>query len=378
MKVCGTCGEDASSVSHKCDICGRPNHVFCGVPLSEGYVQSVRCRSCSEASGVPSALSIIQALAVQAERRRVLYPSATVSSDDEAPGAPANPSSLTADNQAPTTATKRAPQIVAYKSDRLKVVKWMQQRDDKGESRLPSKAVKNFPEIFRASVKANLVKAADWWKKRDTILGDSSKRSLARQQLRHQTRVRIKVSEGRGRKQDAWVTWLHSKIYPEFCRQRKLGAKISYALIVAVAVHLLQKSKGEFTAATVNEGRTLESRINTAWVQRFCNKYDIALRKQSSKLMCSPEKQESIERRIAYHLGQTKRSFDSGTYDEDTVFNMDETHFVINMDDGKTLALRGEKSIRYSDVVSSGEGMTMVVKIRGGPSARLEIPMLIF
>lgn len=65
-------------------------------------------------------------------------------------------------------------------------------------------------------------------------------------------------------------------------------------------------------------------------------------------------------------------------YDEDTVFNMDETHFVINMDDGKTLALWGEKSIRYSDVVNGREGMTMVVKIRGGPSARLEIPMLIF
>lgn len=184
----------------------------------------------------------------------------------------------------------------------------MKQRDEEGENRLPSKAVKSFSDIFRVSVKANLMKAADWWKKRDTILSDLSKRSLVRQQSRHQIRVRIKVSVGRGRKQDPWVTWLHDKIYTEFCRPRKPGAKISYALITAVAVYVLRKSKGDYTAAAVIDERTLESRINTACVQGFCNKYDIVLRKQISKLLCSPDKQKAIERSVALRIILAKRS----------------------------------------------------------------------
>jgi hypothetical protein len=35
-----------------------------------------------------------------------------------------------------------------------------------------------------------------------------------------------------------------------------------------------------------------------------------------------------------------KRAFDDGL-DENMVFNMDETHFVINLDDNKTLAGKG-------------------------------------
>lgn len=60
------------------------------------------------------------------------------------------------------------------------------------------------------------------------------------------------------------------------------------------------------------------------------------------------------------------------------VENVDETHSVINMDNGKTLGFQGDENVKYADVVSGGIGMTMVVCITGGPLARIEVPMIIF
>ena len=58
--------------------------------------------------------------------------------------------------------------------------------------------------------------------------------------------------------------------------------------------------------------------------------------------------------------------------------NLDETHFMINMDNGKTLWFSGDQKIGYADVTSGGEGMTMVVRLSGGPCARIEEPFMIF
>ena len=43
--------------------------------------------------------------------------------------------------------------------------------------------------------------------------------------------------------------------------------------------------------------------------------------------------------------------------------NIDETHFSINMDNGKTLGFHGDTIVMYADVVARREAMTMVVKI---------------
>ena len=46
--------------------------------------------------------------------------------------------------------------------------------------------------------------------------------------------------------------------------------------------------------------------------------------------------------------------------------NVDETHFVINMDNGRSLGFRGDSTVKYADVVAGGESMTLVVRISGG------------
>ncbi|KAL3691779.1 hypothetical protein R1sor_005430 [Riccia sorocarpa] len=76
--------------------------------------------------------------------------------------------------------------------------------------------------------------------------------------------------------------------------------------------------------------------------------------------------------------GKVHRGFQSGILDENLQENVDETHFVINMDNGRTLGFRGDRNIKYADVVSGGVSMTMVVKVTGGRSAKICSPLMIF
>ena len=107
-------------------------------------------------------------------------------------------------------------------------------------------------------------------------------------------------------------------------------------------------------------------------------RHNIVSRCQTGKLQVSREKQLYIEKSVAFHLGQVCRDFAFGDLDEECVENMDETHFVINMDNGRTLGFKGDGDVKYADVVSGGEKMTMVVRISGGPRSIVETPMMIF
>jgi hypothetical protein len=43
--------------------------------------------------------------------------------------------------------------------------------------------------------------------------------------------------------------------------------------------------------------------------------------------------------------------------------NMDETHFLVNVDNKRTFAFRGEEVIKYFYVVFGGEGISICMKI---------------
>ena len=95
--------------------------------------------------------------------------------------------------------------------------------------------------------------------------------------------------------------------------------------------------------------------------------------------MVSPEKQSHIKKTVAYHMGELRRGFESGDLNEELLCNMDETHFVINCDNVRTLGFHGDTEVKYADVVSDGIGMTMMVYITGGSRARnFGAPMMIF
>ncbi len=67
----------------------------------------------------------------------------------------------------------------------------------------------------------------------------------------------------------------------------------------------------------------------------------------------------------------------SGDIDECMFENVDEAHFIVNMDNGKTLCFSGEKKVKYIEVCSGGQAMTLVVRMTGGPDGRIEVPFMI-
>lgn len=70
-----------------------------------------------------------------------------------------------------------------------------------------------------------------------------------------------------------------------------------------------------------------------------------------------------MEKEVIFHLGVAARAFRNGQLDDDLLENVDETHFVVNMDNGKDLAFVGCEEVKYADVASGGEDMTIMVRI---------------
>ena len=264
------------------------------------------------------------------------------------------------------------------------VLDWMlEEARTSGEKNLASRTVARFPEHFRGNKNANLTKASRWWKGRGDFLNSMiSKESLSLSRCQRGIRRKLlrKASQGRGRKRAPWVSWLHEKLIDEFTRLRKAGLKFSPSMLRLLARRILIDSEESFSAKYLDErnGRVIIEKITFRCIQSFMERCGIVSRAQTGKLMVSKEKMEYIEREVAYHLGRLSREFTDGTLDEGLVENIDETHFIINMDNGRTLGFAGDNNVKYADVVSGGEGMTMVVRITGGPYARIEPPMIIF
>lgn len=88
--------------------------------------------------------------------------------------------------------------------------------------------------------------------------------------------------------------------------------------------------------------RQIPTRVTPRWIQHFmaCNR--IVLRAQTGKLMMSSQKQIFIEKYVSFHLGQLKRGFESGKLAENERENADGTHFIFNMDNGKTKGFIGD------------------------------------
>lgn len=280
---------------------------------------------------------------------------------------------------------KRALQHVSTKRAKIQVVKWMVETQDReGMKNLPSKTVKQFPMHFRSSIKANLGKATDWWKKRDDILRAERRGQNPRVVVSRQTNLKRvlqrKAATGRGRKQALWVQWLHNELQDEFNRLRKAGLQISAQVLIAMAKDILRNSEGQFNAQYVDpkSRQLIIEKIDYSWIQHFMAKKNIVYRKQTGKLSVSPAKLEFIEKTVAFHLGQIKREFAAGTLQEDMIENVDETHFLINMDNGRTLGFAGDEKVKYADVVSGSEGITMIIRITGGKNAYIEPPFLVF
>ena len=278
---------------------------------------------------------------------------------------------------------KRSLQQVVSIGNRRETIRWMMNEfDANGKKELLSKTVANFPEYFQGSYKANHQKASNWWKDRDKYSNNNMllPASVQRNQISKVTRVNLKVSAGRGRKASAWVVYVYAELMSEFLRLRKTGLKFSTSLLGTLARDIIKKDEGEFNSnyRDPRDNKLIHDKITTRWVQCFMSNFNVVVRSQTGKLMCSPEKELHIQKTIAFHMGELHRGFASGELDENLIENMDETHFVVNVDNGRTLGVRGDNDVKYADVVSGGEGMTMMVRLTGGATSYIKAPMMIF
>ena len=113
-------------------------------------------------------------------------------------------------------------------------------------------------------------------------------------------------------------------------------------------------------------------------MQQFMDVHNIVLLSQRGNLSCNPEKEKQIEMNSTYHLGILQRGFQSGIFDKNLMKNLDEIRFTRNMNNGRTLGFRGNTIIKYTDVIASGDIITIVIRISGNPRSMVEAPMLIF
>ena len=281
--------------------------------------------------------------------------------------------------------SRRSLQQVVTIANRKETIKWMvREFNANGKKELLSKTVAHFPEFFRGSYKANHQKVSTWWRDRIKYFNNGvvtgTPASMQRNQSFKITRMNLKAHSGRGRKTSDWVKHVHAELMEEFLRLRKTGLKFSAALLGILARDIIKTTDTEFNANYRDplDQQLIHDKISTRWVQTFMTKHNVVVRSQTGKLSCSPEKELHVRKTIAFHLGELNRGFASGDLDENLIENMDETHFVVNMDNGRTLGVRGDNDVKYADVVSGGEGMTMMVRITGGAASLIQAPMMIF
>ena len=80
---------------------------------------------------------------------------------------------------------------------------------------------------------------------------------------------------------------------------------------------------------------------------------------------------------MAKHIGELSILFEEGQ-DEQLVFNLDETHFIIDHDNGRALGFLGESTVNYAEVSNGTEGFTVVPLVRGGVNACIESVFVVF
>lgn len=152
-----------------------------------------------------------------------------------------------------------------------------------------------------------------WWKIRDSILAIEASRdpiSVNQRQPGREKKLLAKAAVGRGRKPAPWVEWLYKQLLEDFDRLRKAGVKFSPKLLLALASDILKESvHPEFHANTEIDSRTIQDHLTFRWIQHFMIKNNIVGRRQTGKLMVSPEKTLLIEKQIAYHLGTVSRKY---------------------------------------------------------------------
>ncbi|DBA01991.1 TPA: hypothetical protein N0F65_006724 [Lagenidium giganteum] len=216
------------------------------------------------------------------------------------------------------------------------------------------------------SRQANLKKAKRWWDTGAERLQLPRGSLLVSKVMTHGRKtVRVKARSGGGRK---------PQLLSEFSRLRKLGSAVRFAAITT-SNSSAQGVQSRFYGEEPRRFRCFADRTDHPMMDSvlYGEAQNCSSRADRDKQV-STEKTQAIREKVTKHLGVLRRGFENGDVDEDTIENVDETHFIIDFDTGKTLRFVGETSIKYAAVVLE-EGKTIVVRITGVSSAHENYPI---
>jgi hypothetical protein len=206
------------------------------------------------------------------------------------------------------------------------------------------------------------MKATRWWQQQKEFTNNIANRSIifsaSQSRLSKRKRILTKARPGRGSKRSKWVLWLYPNLLTTFEHFKRSVVKFSAKLLYELALFVFLGPDSIFTEQSRDpkDNRLLTEKICYSWIQQFMDVHNIVLLSQRGRLTCSVERE----------------------FNENVMENLDEMHFVVNLDNGHTLGFRGDTSVTYADVVSGGDSMTMVIRISGRGSSIIEAPMLIF
>jgi len=275
---------------------------------------------------------------------------------------------------------RRRVQVVSQVAQRKKVIEWMIAQPN--QTSIASKAVDHFPLIFTQRTRtANRGKAGRCWRTRTVFLANIK---LPKNKPKYVTsrnpkevikkQIGIKALSGRGRQRKEWTTIIHTAMLNEFDRLRKLGVKFNGSLLQEMALNLLPVNISDIEQDT---GKPISEVISLNWIQNFKSRFNIVSRARTANTSLSAAKVQYYKKCMAHMLGNIKRDYDNGLQ-EKNVENLDETHLVVDMDNGRVLDFQGSKRVTYAEVSSACQGFTAVIRISGDNGGKIETPMVIF
>lgn len=178
----------------------------------------------------------------------------------------------------------------------------------------------------------------------------------------------MKATTGCGRKSSKFVEALHLNLGDEFDWLRKLGARFNGITLNYFAMDLLCSRKcGAYSYNIVDPatGVQLHGNIDQQWIQGFTDRSKIVCRSITGSRSEALIKLEDIEKHVGAHTGKSFGKLYLRLWDEDDFGNAEDTHFVINVYNGKNIGVCADKQLNYGDVVSDGESFTMMVCLSG-------------
>lgn len=101
-------------------------------------------------------------------------------------------------------------------------------------------------------------------------------------------------------------------------------------------------------------------------------------RSHTGKRILTDGQMKFIEHEVVLHRGKLIWGFENRTCTEEHVVNAEKTHFCVDLNDGRTLAMEADQNVNLADAVRGSLGMSMMLMLGEGANARMEILVMTF